>query len=88
MILSVAGDEDLVRPFLLTSTVIPVNYDGEYSYEYFSMLLPHEALRREMTRAESAVKAMNVNIHPWKAKRYNEWLKSFFLPIVHDHHVS
>lgn len=73
-------------PFKLTSTAIPISEDGKYTYNQVALLIPHESLRREMTRAHSVLQTFDPINHPWQALYLNIWLKEFFVPCVHEHH--
>lgn len=68
-------------PYCLTSPIIPFSPDGIYSYPYKSMLIPHEALRREILRAKQAIDNFDPWKHPWKAEYLNEWFNIFFVPL-------
>jgi len=71
---------------LLTSTVVKQSDDNNYSQSQCHLLIPHEALRRELLRAEKAVVNMDIVKHPWHIKAFMKWYEEFFVPFVHDHH--
>lgn len=70
----------------LTSTAIATSRDGEYEFQDKALLVPHEALRREMFRLVTAASRFDPWIHPWKAHCMHQWVTEFFVPIVHEHH--
>lgn len=73
-------------PFELTSKAHAQSADGNYPFNIEALLVPHEALRREMRRARKALENFDVSVHPWKAHYMKEWLDGFLLPVVHEHH--
>eukprot|EP01038_Epipyxis_sp_PR26KG_P013161 gene13161-17630_t len=73
----------------LTSTVIPFKPDGDYEYHDQFLLVPHEAIRRDMLRAKNALINFNVVVNPWKANFFHYWWHKFFSSFVrHHHHVE
>lgn len=73
--------------FTLTSRAIPPAEDGVYDWNVISLLIPHEALRREFQYTKNAlVENFDVATHPWKAIYFREWYEKFLLPVVMDHH--
>lgn len=73
-------------PLNLTSTAITASPDGKYTYNQIGLLIPHEALRREMLRAHNALDKFDPVTHPWQALYLRIWIKEFFAPAVHEHH--
>jgi hemerythrin superfamily protein len=71
---------------LLTSTVVNKNDDNNYSQSQCHLLIPHEAIRRELLRAEKAVLNMDIVKHPWHIKAFLKWYLTCFVPFIHDHH--
>ena len=75
--------------FHLTSTVISPSADGDYKYHNLCFLIPNEAFRRELARAEVALGNFNVDIHPWKAAMFHEWFTTLLLPAInYRHHLE
>ncbi len=37
----------------------------------------------EMVRLERVLAVMDVEAHPWKAAALDEWLNTFFIPVIH-----
>ncbi len=72
--------------FRLTSTAIKPSEIGEYSFADATLLIPHEALRREFIRGTNALKTFDLVAHPWKIHCFYEWYAKFFLPSVKEHH--
>lgn len=70
----------------LTSLAVTATDDGFYPFQIKCLLIPHEALRREMIRGLQAADCFDPAVHPWKAYCFNEWLNKFFIPTVQDHH--
>jgi hypothetical protein len=50
------------------------------------LLFPHEALRREMLRGQSALEKFDPIKHPWQALYLDIWLSEFFVLSIHEHH--
>lgn len=73
-------------PINLTSTAIPQSPDGNYTYNQMGLLIPHEALRREMIRCKAALEKLDVSANPWQALYIKIWFKEFFVMSVHEHH--
>lgn len=71
----------------LTSTVVNSSPEGVYSYPYKAVLIPHEAMRREMLRAKHAIDNFDPWKHSWKADYLNEWYNGFFLPLMQNCHL-
>lgn len=68
----------------LTSTVIAQK--ESYPWHEKMILVPHEAIRRELLRAERAINVMDAVNNPWHAIIFEAWLSDFFFPAVHEHH--
>lgn len=68
----------------LTSTVIEPK--ESYPWHEKMMLIPHEAIRRELLRAEKALNLMDAVNYPWHATQFNTWLSEYFFPALHEHH--
>lgn len=73
-------------PYYLTSTAIAPSPTGQYEYEEKALLVPHEALRREIARLVAAAAQFDPWVHPWKAHYMHQWISQFFVVVVHDHH--
>jgi hypothetical protein len=78
----------------LTSTNIPVSYEGTYSFDVFLLLLPNEMLRREFQRGNKAVNILGScfsyifnKIHELHLLAFVEWLNDFLIPLLHCHSV-
>ena len=72
--------------FHLTSEVITPLPDGDYPYHISALLIPHEALRRELERGLKALDNYDPINYPWKAYCMNDWFRLFIMPMIHDHH--
>lgn len=70
----------------LLSKSIPPQEDGEYTYAQKSLMIPHEALRREMNFGLNALNHLDASKHPWKAHCFHNWLSTFLGPAIHGHH--
>ncbi|CEM06729.1 unnamed protein product [Vitrella brassicaformis CCMP3155] len=69
----------------LTSTVVREARD----YADMSMLIPHEALRRELLEMSSCVPYLKAEAsHLWKMKLFFRWYRTYFYPIIHGHHAN
>ena len=75
-----------MSPYYLTSTVIPPSFDGNYEYHQLSFLIPHEAFRRELARAEAGLLTFDVDKYAWKSVMFHEWYSTFLLPALIRHH--
>lgn len=73
-------------PLHLTSTAVTPAEDGNYTYNQMGILIPHEALRREMSRARSALEKFDPVANPWQALYAKIWFKEFFIGMIHEHH--
>ena len=73
---------------LLTSKVVQESPDKNYSWHEACLLVPHEAIRREFMRAQGALNNMNVIKHPWQILYFNKWVKEYFHPAIHEHHMA
>jgi hypothetical protein len=71
---------------VLLSNVITPKEDGEYTYAQKSLMIPHEALRREMAFGTNALDHLDAAKHPWKAHCFHNWLSTFLAPSIHGHH--
>ncbi|CEM14938.1 unnamed protein product [Vitrella brassicaformis CCMP3155] len=68
-------------PEKLTSRVIKEVND----FADLSFLVPHEALRREMRRAEELLPYLKLG-HDWRIERFFKWWRLYFYPFLHGHH--
>lgn len=75
-------------PLELTSTVVHPTSDGSYPFHVIGFLIPHEMLRRELTRVELILQhgLKDTYHHPWKVIALKEWVFDFFLPLLSTHH--
>lgn len=76
---------DISKPYLLTSRVIPPSPEGFYEFYQVTFLLPHEGIRREMSFLSKALQRVDAK-SSWKLRRLEQWLRVFFVPMVHEHH--
>jgi hypothetical protein len=53
-----------------------------------SLLIPHEALRREMSAMERSVEALKEDYDFWRSLYFAEWFVDFMAPIIHGHHEN
>lgn len=68
--------------FNVTSTVFKATQNGFHQFFKSELLIPHEALRRETTRALTALRAFDIKQHPWKAHQFHKWFMKFYVPSV------
>lgn len=78
--------EDSQSNFHLTSEAVTPTPDGFYPYHLSALLIPHEALRRELDRGLKALDNYDPIAYPWKAYCMNDWFRLFIIPTIHDHH--
>ncbi len=72
----------------LTSRAIEATPDNYYNYYHQVLLFQHEPIRRELERGLRGLEAIDLSVHPWKAKYVHVWLVEFFIPMILDHHDS
>lgn len=80
--------EKYEKVYRLTSPVVKPSPIGHYPYHVEAFLIGHEMIRRELERAETAMKAFNPEEHPWKIVAFDEWLNTFLLPTIRIHHSN
>lgn len=68
------------REVYLTSTVVPQTETGDYFWSQTEFLFPHEAIRRELLRAEHALENADIAKETWKAYAFGRWYTQFFDP--------
>lgn len=72
--------------FFLTSTAIPKTVDNEYEWTQSDWLIPHEPIRREMLRVQTALERLDLVGSPWHIERLHSFLDNYFIRAVHFHH--
>jgi hemerythrin superfamily protein len=80
----------MTEGFSLTSTVIKARQNGEYPFDEEDFLLPHEALRAELSRMERAIYCLDSSVksNPYQIRAIKKWTDEFFFKVVKIHHVT
>jgi hypothetical protein len=75
------------RASFITSTAISKAENGVYFYDEGVMLVPHEAIRRDLLRIEHFSSKMNVLTYPWKILNLRTWWDDYFFKVIHAHQI-
>lgn len=59
---------------------------GLYEWYETDWLIIHEAIRREVLRAEYSIERMNAYKYPWQALNLYTWISDYFMLALHAHH--
>jgi hemerythrin-like domain-containing protein len=87
----VGGASKEVVPADLTSDVFGAENPPK-DWCDISLLIPHEALRREMSAMERSIEALKADYDDekdyWRSLYFAEWFVDFMAPIIHSHHEN
>lgn len=75
-----------LKDIVLTSTAVTKPANGHYQDHDSHLLIPHEAIRRDILRAEHSLKHMDVVKYPWHIVNFYRWISEYFFLAVHFHH--
>jgi len=84
-------EEDPKAPVVVSEVTSEVYSEDSPPRDWadIGLLIPHEAIRREMTGMERSVDAMPESLDAtsaWKGKYFARWYIEYFYQSVHDHH--
>lgn len=83
-------ERELVFADKLTSSVFGAS-NRPNDWADISLLIPHEAIRREVTKACASADQLVANsaegkLQAWQAALFCEWVMDWLLPAIRDHH--
>ena len=84
------GKEDTESPFKAEGITSEVYSESNPPKDWcdVGLLIPHEAIRREIAGMVKSVKALKADSEDWKILYFSEWYVDVFAVVIHSHHEN